>query len=75
LVDNALLVFRELYLDPEPTYPKSDWVFAVAGYFSVLGEFGLDFSFKGGEVFDNVFGEDFVGYNDMAHDLAPLMVR
>ena len=72
-VNDSMLVFGELDLNKECDEAECDGVFAVSHEFRGFRHEGLDLAFEGGEVFDYVFGENFVGYDDVAHVCSPMV--
>jgi len=73
VVYDAVFVFGKLDLHEQGDEAKCYGFFAISHDFGAFWHEGLDFCFVGGEVFDYVFGEDFVGYNYVAHAFTPLL--
>jgi len=72
-VDDAVFVFGELDLNKECDEAKCDGVFAVSHELRAFRHESLDLAFEGGEVFDYVFGENFVCYDNVAHACSPMV--
>jgi hypothetical protein len=67
-----MFVFWKLNLHEKRYESEGNGFFAPSFDFAVSWKDGFDFGFQGVEVFNDVFGEDFVCYQNVTHLTSPL---